>query len=106
MKTEKYFIACNKQDGTVTFGKAYANFEEFDTFYTKLLGRIHYCYKDHSEYFFIDKVADACWLMGELNERGILKFNNCEWIVNFVEIAERKNGSRWITFWIRDKRKN
>ena len=36
MKTEKYFIACNKASGTVTFGKARANFDEFDTFYTKL----------------------------------------------------------------------
>ena len=92
MKTEKYFIACNKQTGTVTFGKALANFEEFDTFYTKLLGRIPYAYKEHCEYFFIDKVADACWLMGELNERGILKFNNCEWIYNFVNLAEKKRG--------------
>ena len=92
MKTEKYFIACNKQKGTVSFGKAKADFEEFTTFYTKLLGRIPYAYKEQTEYFFIDKVADACWLMGELNERGILKFNNCEWIYNFVEIAEKKRG--------------
>ena len=42
MKTEKYFIACNKQTGTVTFGKAKANFDGFDTFYTKLFGRIPY----------------------------------------------------------------
>ena len=92
MKTEKYFIACNKQTGTVSFGKAKADFEEFTTFYTKLLGRIPYCYKEHCEYFFIDKIVDACWLMGELKERGILKFNNCEWIYNFVNLAEKKRG--------------
>lgn len=73
MITEKYFIACNKQTGTVSFGKTKAEFEEFTTFNTKLLGRIPYAYKDGSEYFFIDSVADACLLMGELKERGILK---------------------------------
>ena len=92
MKTEKYFIACNKQKGTVTLGKALANFDEFDTFYTKLLGRIPYAYKEHCECFFIDKAADASWLMCELIERGILKFNNCEWIYNFVNLAEKKRG--------------
>ena len=92
MKTEKYFIACNKQTGTVTFGKAKANFDEFDTFYTKLLGRIPYCYKEHCDYFFIDKIADASCLIGELKERGILKFNNSEWIYNFVNLAEKKRG--------------
>lgn len=92
MKTEKYFISCNKQTGTVTFGKAKANFEEFDTFYTKLLGHIPFCYKEHCEYFFIDKLVDACWLMGELKERGILKFNNCEWFYNLVNVAEKKRG--------------
>ena len=92
MKTEKYFIACNKQAGTVTFGKAKAFFDEFDTFYTKLFGRIPYAYKAHCEYFFIDKVADVCWLMCELTDRGILKFNNCEWIYDFVKINEKKRG--------------
>ena len=92
MKTEKYFIACNKQTGTVTFGKAKANFDEFDTFYTKLFGRIPYAYKEHSDFFFIDKVANACWLLCELTERGILKFNNCECIYNFVNLAEKKRG--------------
>ena len=92
MKTEKYFIACNKETGTVSFGKAKADFEEFTTFYSKLLGRIPYAYQQGCEYFFIDKLVDACWLMGELNERGILKFNNCEWIYNFVELSEKKRG--------------
>ena len=92
MKTEKFFIACKKQNGTVTFGKALANFDEFDTFYTKLLGRIPYTYKEHCDYFFIDKIIDACWLMGELKERGILKFNNCERGYNFVNLPEKKRG--------------
>lgn len=90
MKTEKYFIACNKQTGTVTFGKEKANFDEFVTFYTKLFGRIPYCYKEHCEYFFTDKLVDTCWLMVELIERGILKFNNCEWIYNFDNLTEKK----------------
>ena len=92
MKTEKYFIACNKQLRTVTFGTEKADFDEFDTFYTKLLGRIPYCYKEHCEYFFIDRIVDACRLMEELKERGILKFNNCEWIYNFVGITEKNRG--------------
>ena len=92
MKTEKYFIACNKQSGTVTFGKAKGDFEEFDTFYTKLLGRIPYAYKERCDYFFFDKIVDAWWLIGELKERGILKFNNCEWIYEFVEFAENERG--------------